>query len=98
MTNLPHSTSTQEAVDLTYQRCDQENIIEQLQHGIAGMRIPPGGLLANAAFLTCARLARNLKAWRAQLALPSETMRWGFANLEAGGAIGGAVTPGGRIA
>jgi hypothetical protein len=76
MTNLPPSTSTQEAVDLTYQRCDQENVIEQLQHGIAGMRMPTGGLLSNAAFLTCARLAHNLKAWLAQLALPRETMRW----------------------
>jgi hypothetical protein len=76
MTNLPASTSTQEAVDLTYQRCDQENIIEQLQHGVVGMRMPTGGLLSNAAFLTCARLAHNLKAWLAQLALPLETMRW----------------------
>jgi hypothetical protein len=76
LTNLPRSTSTQEAVDLTYQRCDQENVIEQLQHGIAGMRMPTGSLLANAAFLTCARLAHNLKAWLAQLALPRETMRW----------------------
>ncbi len=76
MTNLPPSTSTREVVDLTYQRCDQENVIEQLQHGIAGMRMPTGGLLSNAAFLTCARLAHNLKAWLAQLALPLETMRW----------------------
>jgi len=76
MTNLPPSTSTREVVDLTYQRCDQENVIEQLQHGIAGMRMPTGGLLSNAAFLTCARLAHNLKAWLAQLALPRETMRW----------------------
>jgi hypothetical protein len=76
MTNLPRSTSSQEAVDLTYQRCDQENVIEQLQHGIAGMRMPTGGLLSNAAFLTCARLGHNLKAWLGQLALPRETMRW----------------------
>jgi hypothetical protein len=76
LTNLPPSTSTQEAVDLTYQRCDQENLIEQLQHGVAGMRLPTGGLLSNAAFLSCARLAHNLKAWLAQLALPRETMRW----------------------
>lgn len=76
MTNLPSSTSARGVVDLTYQRCDQENVIEQLQHGVAGMRMPTGGLLSNAAFLTCARLAHNLKAWLAQLALPRETMRW----------------------
>jgi hypothetical protein len=76
MTNLPLATSTREVVDLTYRRCDQENIIEQLQHGIAGVRMPTGGLLSNAAFLTSARLAHSLKAWLAQLALPRETMRW----------------------
>lgn len=76
LSNLPASVSAQEVVDLTYQRCDQENLIEQLQHGVAGMRMPTGGLLSNAAFLSCARLAHNLKPWLAQLALPIETMRW----------------------
>lgn len=76
LTNLPRSTSAAEAMDLTYRRCDQENVIEQLQHGVASMRMPTGSLLANAAFLTCARLAHNLKAWLAQWALPRETMRW----------------------
>ena len=63
-------------MDLTYQRCDQENLIEQLQQGVAAMRMPTGGLLSNAAFLTCARLAHNLKPWLAQLVLPRETIRW----------------------
>lgn len=76
LSNLPPSVSAEEVVDLTYQRCDQENLIEQLQSGVAGMRMPTGGMLSNAAFLTCARLAHNLKPWLAQLALPQETMRW----------------------
>lgn len=76
LTNLPKSVSTEEVVRQTYRRCDQENVIEQLQHGVAGMRMPTGSLLANAAFLTCARLAHNLKTWLAMLALPEETMRW----------------------
>jgi hypothetical protein len=76
LSNLPASVSAEEVVDLTYQRCDQENLIEQLQHGVAGMRMPTGGLLSNAAFLTCARLAHNLKPWLAQLVLPLEVMRW----------------------
>lgn len=76
LTNLPKSTSTEEVVRQTYRRCDQENVIEQLQHGVAGMRMPTGSLLANAALLTCARLAHNLKTWLAMLALPEETMRW----------------------
>jgi hypothetical protein len=76
ISNLPPSVSAKEVVDLTYQRCDQENLIEQLQSGVAGMRMPTGGLVSNAAFLTCSRLAHNLKPWLAQLALPQETMRW----------------------
>ncbi len=76
LSNLPPSVSAQEVMDLTYQRCDQENLIEQLQSGVAAMRMPTGGMDSNAAFLTCARLAHNLKPWLAQLALPIETMRW----------------------
>jgi hypothetical protein len=70
--------SAQDVMDLTYQRCDQENIIEQLQNGIAGMRMPTGELLSNGAHLTCARLAHNLKSWLGQLALPEEVTRWGW--------------------
>jgi hypothetical protein len=76
LSNLPASVSAQEVMDLTYQRCDQENLIEQLQSGVAAMRMPTGGMLSNAAFMTCARLAHNLKPWLAQLALPRETLRW----------------------
>ena len=75
--NLPATFSAQQVVDLTYERCDQENLIEQLQHGVTAMRMPTGTLLANAAFMCCARLAFNLKSWLAQLAdLPDEVMRW----------------------
>jgi hypothetical protein len=76
ITNLPKSISAERALRETYRRCDQENVIEQLQGGIAAMRMPTGGLLANHAFLVCARLAHNLKAWLAMLALPAEVMRW----------------------
>ena len=76
LSNLPPSVSAEEVMDLTYQRCDQENLIEQLQSGVAALRMPTGGMLSNAAFMTCARLAHNLKPWLAQLALPLETMRW----------------------
>jgi len=70
--------SAQEVVDLTYRRCDQEKVIEQLQNGIAAMRMPTGELLSNAAYLTCARLAHNLKSWVSQLLLPAEVVRWGW--------------------
>ena len=61
LTNLT-DRSAEEVLDLTYRRCDQENLIEQLQNGLAGMRMPTGELLSNAAFLCCARLAHNLSA------------------------------------
>ena len=76
LSNLPPKVSAEEVMDLTYQRCDQENLIEQLQNGVAALGMPTGGMLSNAAFMTCARLAHNLKPWLAQLALPRETMRW----------------------
>jgi hypothetical protein len=76
ISNLPPSVSAEEVMDLTYQRCDQENLIEQLQNGVSALGMPTGGMLSNAAFGTCARLAHNLKPWLAQLALPPETMRW----------------------
>lgn len=76
ITNLPKSVATEEAVRHTYRRCDQENVIEQLQSGVAAMRMPTGSLLANHAYLVCARIAHNFKAWLAMLALPLETMRW----------------------
>lgn len=76
LTNLPRSVSTEDVVRQTYRRCDQENVIEQLQRGVAAMRMPTGGFLANWAHLVCARLAHNLKSWLAMLALPGEVMRW----------------------
>jgi len=76
LTNLPASVSTAEVVRLTYRRCDQENVIEQLQNGVAAMRMPTGGFQANWVYLVCARLAHNMKSWLAMLALPREVMRW----------------------
>jgi hypothetical protein len=76
ITNLPKSVAAAEVVRLSYRRCDQENVIEQLQNGVAAMRMPTGSFLANWAYLVCARIAHNLKAWLAMLALPAEVMRW----------------------
>lgn len=75
LTNITQETPS-DVTDRTYGRCDQENLIEQLQNGVAGMRMPTGSLLANGAFLCCARLAHNLKSWLGQLVLPRETTRW----------------------
>ena len=38
---MPTSYSAEQVIDETYGRCDQENIIEQLQNGVAAMRMPP---------------------------------------------------------
>lgn len=76
LTNLPRSYSARQVIDLTYQRCDQENVIEQFGHGIAGWRMPVAEFLGNSAWLQIARLAWNLGKWIAQLALPSEVVRW----------------------
>ena len=76
LSDLPRSYTAQKIVDLTYQRCDQENVIEQFGHGIAGWRMPVAEFMGNSAWLEIARLAWNLGKWIAQLALPAEVVRW----------------------
>ena len=76
LSNLPRSYTASQIVDLTYQRCDQENVIEQFGQGIAGWRMPVAEFTGNSAWLEMARLAWNLGKWIAQLALPSEVVRW----------------------
>ena len=76
LSDLPRSYSPRQIIDLSYQRCDQENVIEQFGSGIAGWRMPVAEFLGNSAWLEIARLAWNLGKWIAQLALPSEVVRW----------------------
>lgn len=76
VTDLPPSISTARVIDLTYERCDQENIIEQLGSGLAAWRMPVREFAGNSAWLEIARLAWNLGKWLAQLVLPEETVRW----------------------
>ena len=76
LTNLPRSYTPWQVVDLTYQRCDQENVIEQFGAGIAGWRMPVAEFMGNSAWLEIARLAWNLGKWIAQIALPGEVVRW----------------------
>jgi hypothetical protein len=76
LASLPRSYTPREIVDLTYQRCDQENVIEQFGEGIAGWRMPVAEFQGNSAWLQIARLAWNLGKWIAELALPSEVVRW----------------------
>jgi len=76
LSSLPRSYTPREIVDLTYQRCDQENVIEQFGEGIAGWRMPVAEFQGNSAWLQIARLAWNLGKWIAEIALPSEVVRW----------------------
>ena len=56
------------------QRCNQENLIEQLKNGVSAMRMPVDNLVSNWAYMVMAALAWNLKAWFA-LSLPASG-RW----------------------
>lgn len=56
------------------QRCDQENVIEQLKNGVNAMRMPVDNLYSNWAYMVMTSLAWNLKAWFALL-MPKKA-RW----------------------
>jgi len=55
-------------------RCDQENLIEQLKNGVRALHAPVNTLNANWAYMVMASLAWTLKAWMA-LSLPVDP-RW----------------------
>ena len=55
-------------------RCNQENLIEQLKNGVHALHAPVNTLNANRAYMVMASLAWTLKAWMA-LSLPIHP-RW----------------------
>jgi Transposase DDE domain group 1 len=67
-------TALPAVVFLANDRCNQENLIDQLKHGVGATRMPVDTLLSNGAYMVMAALAWTLKAWFA-LRLP-ETGRW----------------------
>jgi hypothetical protein len=48
-------------------RCNQENLIEQLKNGVRALRAPSNTLESNGAYMVVAALAWSLKAWLALL-------------------------------
>jgi hypothetical protein len=56
-------SSAQELVFLANDRCDQENLIEQLKNGVHAMKLPVDNLISNWAYMVMASLAWTLKAW-----------------------------------
>ncbi|MDP6719144.1 MAG: IS1380 family transposase [Pirellulaceae bacterium] len=73
ITNDRESTPS-EVVFSCNDRCNQENLIEQLSNGVRAFRAPVDNLMSNWAYMLMTSLAWNLKAWLA-LWLP-ESGRW----------------------
>ena len=73
ITNDRDSTKA-EVVFSCNDRCNQENLIEQLSNGVRAFQAPVDTLLSNWAYMVMTSLAWNLKAWWA-LWLP-ESGRW----------------------
>jgi hypothetical protein len=73
ITNDWTSTPT-EIVFSCNDRCNQENLIEQLKNGVRALCAPVDNLLSNWAYMVMTALGWNLKAWWALL-LPEEG-RW----------------------
>jgi hypothetical protein len=48
-------------------RCDQENVIEQLKNGVGALRVPLYDLVSNWAYMVIAALAWNVKSWFAMM-------------------------------
>jgi hypothetical protein len=59
--------SAAEVVACANDRCDQENVIEQLKNGVGALRVPLYDLVSNWAYMVIAALAWNLKSWFAMM-------------------------------
>lgn len=68
------NSSCEEIVFLSNDRCNQENLIEQLKNGVRSMSMPVDNLMSNWAYMVMASLAWNLKAWFALVL--NEKGRW----------------------
>jgi len=62
VTNHP-DMSAEQVVFESNDRCDQENLIEQLKNGVRSLHAPLNTLNANWAYMVIASLAWSLKAW-----------------------------------
>jgi hypothetical protein len=57
----------EQVVALANDRCDQENVIEQLKNGVNALRVPLYDLISNWAYMVIAALAWNIKSWFAMM-------------------------------
>jgi hypothetical protein len=67
-------SSPAQIVHIANQRCNQENLNEQLKNGVKAMRMPADTLVSNWAYMVMASLAWTFKAWFALLL--AESGRW----------------------
>ena len=72
---------TAEVVFFANDRCNQENLIEQLKNGIRAMRMPVHDLVSNWAYMVIVSLAWSLKAWLA-LVQPKAEHRQALLRME----------------
>jgi hypothetical protein len=70
-----------DVVSFANDRCNQENLIEQLKGGVHALRAPVNTLEANGAYMVIAALAWSLKAWLALLQ-PRPADRQGLLTME----------------
>jgi hypothetical protein len=69
------SSPAADIVFLANDRCNQENLLAQLKHGVRALQAPLDNLVSNWAYMVMSALAWNLKAWLALL-LPEQPGRW----------------------
>jgi hypothetical protein len=74
LTNDETSTA-EEVVFRAHDRCNQENLIQQLKHGVHALKAPLDNLTSNWAYMVTTSIAWSLKAWFALL-LPESPGRW----------------------
>jgi hypothetical protein len=75
------TSSAEEVVWQSNDRCDQENLIEQLKNGVGALRVPVYDLVSNWAYMVVASLAWMLKAWFG-LTLPRAVDREDIVTME----------------
>ena len=71
ITNLWGKTAA-EVVFFANDRCNQENLIDQLKNGLNALRMPVSDLVSNWAYMVMASLAWSLKAWFALMVRDGE--------------------------
>src|SRR4051794_28874226 len=70
-----------EVVHFANDRCNQENLIEQLKNGVGALRLPVNTLIANWAYMVIGALALSIKVWLALLQ-PRRGHREGLLRME----------------